>query len=93
MLISLSKQEDLEMYLDFLHCQEIFLSYYEKTGDESLLLKIKECQEYIDKYKRKIDTYDYTEDDIRRARLDNLLNKPLLPPVDNPLLSPAKVLI
>lgn len=63
MIASPTKNADLICYFDVLEIQEITIRAYQRTEYPELMTHITERQDFLDWYKNKLETYDYTKND------------------------------
>lgn len=75
MIASLEKNDDLIAYWDMIGILETTIRVYQTTQNHSLLIHIGELNESCDRLKLKLETHDYTEDDLRRSRVEIMLKK------------------
>lgn len=75
MLYSPTKRADSETYTDVLELLNFALTAYTRTGDETLVPEIDRLNKWSERLKNNIASKDYTDDDRRKQRVDELLNE------------------
>ena len=75
MIVSPSREEDKEIARIVLDILEVSTRSYQRIKDPKLLERVIELNNWYDTIVEKIKHGDYTEDDVRRARVDKLLEK------------------
>lgn len=74
MIISKTRYEDTLTYTHVLEIIETLIHAYERTGDTTFIPEIYRLNAWAEELKGKIQSKDYTEDDERERRVDELLN-------------------
>lgn len=73
MIISYTRHQDSLTYTDVLDVLNSVLRTYERTGDKTLIPEIQRLDAWAEELKEKIQSKDYTEDDNRERRVDEIL--------------------
>lgn len=73
MIISVTRHADSLTYTDVLDMLGCAIRAYERTSDEELIPEIQRLNNWAEELKQKIQSKDYTEDDARERRVDEIL--------------------
>lgn len=75
MLVSLSRNKDIETYTEILYITECVIRLFQRTQNKDLELGLFELEKTLGNLKDKIEHHDYTEEDQRLLRVDESMKK------------------
>jgi len=76
MLASNIKQQDAQTLRDLWDMVGIGMNVYMKTEDERILKETQEVMAFAERLKEKMNTHDYTNDDLSEYRIIKMFERP-----------------